>query len=61
MQIYEHKVDNVIMGDPPLQRLPYLVTLNLAPSQQGTPFPTPWLNADAASSDECVRTPPGAA
>jgi hypothetical protein len=60
MQIYEHKVDNVIMMDPPGLRIPYLVTLNLSPTQQ--PYPTPWghaLRHDARALD--LRTPPGTA
>ena len=47
VQIYEHKVDNVIMGDPPMQRLPMLVTLNLSPPVR-QPYPTPWQSADSA-------------
>lgn len=44
LQIYEHKVDNVIMGDPPTQRLPMLVTLNLTPARQL--YPTPWQSGE---------------
>jgi hypothetical protein len=57
MQIYEHKVDNVIMGDPPTERLPFLVTLNLVPAQQ--PFPTPWVRQ--CTSVDNVPSPPGTA
>lgn len=41
VQIYEHIVDNTIFRDPPVQRIPLLMRLNLRPVAQ-QPFPSPW-------------------
>eukprot|EP00892_Ulva_mutabilis_P009650 jgi/Ulvmu1/7057/UM033_0117.1 len=38
-KIYEHKIDNIILSDPPMQRVPYLVRLSLSPVSQ--PYPSP--------------------
>jgi hypothetical protein len=59
LQIYEHKVDNVIMGDPPMQRLPLLVSLNLSRVQQ--PLPMPWqpANTSQTSAEFLENHPPG--
>lgn len=71
MQIYEHKVDNVIMGDPPMLRSPLMVTLNLVRQPAQQPYPTPWLpqprlwlpdcSTRCELTDDYLQSPPGAA
>ena len=39
LQIYEHRVNNVIMSDPPLQRIPFFIRLTLDEVQQPLPSP----------------------
>lgn len=58
LQIYEHRVNNVIMSDPPLQRLPYFIRLSLDTVQQPLPspvcpIPSPFENQMEVWFDSC--------
>lgn len=58
VQIYEHQVNNVIMSDPPLQRIPFLIRLSLERVQQPLPspicpIPSPFQNHMEPWFDSC--------
>ena len=58
LQIYEHQVNNVIMSDPPLQRIPFFIRLSLDEVQQPLPspvltIPSPFEHYTEAWFDRC--------
>lgn len=60
-KIYEHQVNNVIMSDPPLQRIPFFIRLSLDRVQQPLPsplrpLPSPFELHDDMWFDSCCDT-----